>query len=75
MPQELAILYNDYAVPHRLWELGLEMVALANFDDPAYIRQLWDVYLRQVRPTQPQRQHFWLAGIRNPTRQPCCKLP
>ena len=54
-PKELSQMYNDYATPHRLWPLALEMVALANFNDAAYIRQLWDVYLRQVliakRPT------------------------
>ena len=47
-PKELSQMYNDYATPHRLWPLALEMVALANFNDAAYIRQLWDVYLRQV---------------------------
>lgn len=49
-PKELTQLYNDCAVPHRLWALGLEMTALANFDNPAYIRQLWDLYLQQVPP-------------------------
>lgn len=49
-PQELTTLYNDFASPFKQWSLALEMVALANYNDPVYIRQLWDVYLRQVEP-------------------------
>ena len=48
-PRELTSLYNDYASPFRQWSTALEMVALANYNDPVYIRQLWDVYLRQAR--------------------------
>lgn len=29
------------------------MVEIANYSDAAYIRQLWDVYLRQVRDSIP----------------------
>lgn len=47
-PQELNTLYNDYASPFRQWSLALEMVALANYNDPIYVRQLWDVHLRQA---------------------------
>ncbi len=48
-PRELAELYNDYAAPWRAWGLGLRMVALAGYSDGGYVRQLWDVYLRQAR--------------------------
>ena len=47
-PKELAQLYNDYAQTFQEWGLALEMVALAQFTDAPFIRQLWDVYLRQV---------------------------
>ena len=47
-PKELAALYNDYASPHRLWGLAIELVALANYNDPAYVAHLWDVFLRQA---------------------------
>ena len=50
-PRELTSLYNDFASPFRQWSTALEMVALANYNDPVYIRQLWDVYLRQARLT------------------------
>ena len=50
-PRELTNLYNDYASPFRQWSTALEMVALANYNDPVYIRQLWDVYLRQASLT------------------------
>ncbi len=49
-PKGLAVLYNDYAVPYRVWSLCLEMVAAANHNDPSYNRQLWDAYLTQVIP-------------------------
>ena len=48
-PRELAELYNDYAAPWRAWGLALRMVALAGYSDAGYVRQLWDVYLRQAR--------------------------
>lgn len=32
----------------QLWRLCLEMVALAEFSDAAYVRQLWDVHLKAV---------------------------
>ena len=32
----------------QLWRLCLEMVALAEFSDGAYVRQLWDVHLKAV---------------------------
>lgn len=41
-------LYNDYVCPWARWGIALEMVEIANYSDAAYIRQLWDVYLRQV---------------------------
>lgn len=47
-PQELTTLYNDFASPFQQWALALEMVALANYNDSVYIRQLWDLYLRQA---------------------------
>ncbi len=49
-PKGLAVLYNDYAVPYRVWSLCLEMVAAANHNDPSYNRQLWDAYLTQAPP-------------------------
>ena len=47
-PRELVDLYNDYVCPWARWGLALEMVEVANYTDAAYVRQLWDVYLRQV---------------------------
>ena len=47
-PKELSELYNDFACPLQQWGLALEMVGLAKYNDPVYVRQLWDVYLRQV---------------------------
>ena len=47
-PKDLAELYNDYACPLSQWALALEMVGLAKYSNPVYIRQLWDVFLRQV---------------------------
>ncbi len=47
-PRELVDLYNEYACPWAQWGLALEMVEIANYSDAAYVRQLWDVYLRQV---------------------------
>ncbi len=47
-PRELVDLYNDYVCPWARWGLALEMVEVANYSDAAYVRQLWDVYLRQV---------------------------
>ena len=41
-------LYNEYACPWQQWGLALEMVEIANYTDTGYVRQLWDVYLRQV---------------------------
>ena len=32
----------------QLWGLCLEMVNLSNYGDPAYVRQLWDIYLKQA---------------------------
>lgn len=49
-PRELVDLYNDYVCPWGRWGLALEMVEIANYTDAAYVRQLWDVYLRQVSP-------------------------
>ncbi|CAL8471349.1 g10891 [Coccomyxa elongata] len=46
-PRELVDLYNDYVCPWGRWGLALEMVEIANYTDAAYVRQLWDVYLRQ----------------------------
>ena len=34
-------------VPWRCWALALEMVDVAQYNQEAYVRQLWDVYLRQ----------------------------
>ena len=31
-----------------MWDLCLEMVDLANYGDPGYVRQLWDLRLKQV---------------------------
>lgn len=42
-------LYNEYACPWQQWGLALEMVEIANYTDTGYVRQLWDVYLRQVK--------------------------
>ncbi len=36
-------------MPWRCWALALEMVDVAQYDQPAYVRQLWDVCLRQAR--------------------------
>lgn len=47
-PKDLAELYNDFACPLQQWGLALEMVGLAKYNNPVYIKQLWDVYLRQV---------------------------
>lgn len=55
-PKELAELYNDYAVPAQAWGLCLEMVDLSGYGDAAYLRQLWDLHLKQ---TWQQR---WEAG-------------
>ena len=49
-PRELVDLYNEYACPWQQWGLALEMVEIANYSDAAYVRQLWDVYLRQACP-------------------------
>ena len=49
-PKNLAVLFNDYAVPFRVWDVFLEIVAAANHNDPTYNRQLWDAYLTQARP-------------------------
>ena len=68
-PKELTSLYNDYAAPFKQWALGLELVALANYNDPVYIRQLWDVHLRQANISEhlyvwssvlKMYQHLWL---------------
>ncbi len=32
--------------PAQVWRLCLEMVALGDFNDAAYVRQLWDVHLK-----------------------------
>ena len=48
-PKNLAVLFNDYAVPFRVWDVCLEIVAAANHNDPTYNRQLWDAYLTQAR--------------------------
>lgn len=48
-PRELVDLYNEYACPWQQWGLALEMVEIANYSDAAYVRQLWDIYLRQAR--------------------------
>jgi hypothetical protein len=47
-PKNLAVLFNDYALPFRMWSLCLEIVAAANHNDPTYNRQLWDAYLIQA---------------------------
>jgi len=52
-PKNLAVLFNDYAVPFRVWDVCLEIVAAANHNDPTYNRQLWDAYLTQVSPPPP----------------------
>ena len=49
-PRELVDLYNEFACPWQQWGLALEMVEIANYSDAAYVRQLWDVYLRQACP-------------------------
>ena len=48
-PRELAVLYNDYTAPWRLWGTALQLVELARFQDAAFLRHLWDVFLRQAR--------------------------
>ena len=62
-PRELTSLYNDYASPFRQWSTALEMVALANYNDPVYIRQLWDVYLRQARLVFFLQREYELAFV------------
>lgn len=47
-PKELAQLYNDFALPQRLWLLGVEMLALVGYDNRPYLHSLWDLALRQV---------------------------
>jgi hypothetical protein len=32
--------------PPQLWGLCLEMVDVAGYSDPEYVRQLWDVHLK-----------------------------
>lgn len=47
-PKNPAVLFNDYALPFRMWSLCLEIVAATNHNDPTYNRQLWDAYLIQA---------------------------
>ena len=47
-PRELAELYNDFAAPWGAWGTALQLVDVAQYTDAGYVRQLWDVYLRQV---------------------------
>ena len=51
-PRGIAELYNDFCARRQLWGFALEMVALAHYTDRAWIQDLWDVYLRQVRAFQ-----------------------
>jgi hypothetical protein len=53
-PKNPAVLFNDYALPFRMWSLCLEIVAATNHNDPTYNRQLWDAYLIQA-PLPPTR--------------------
>ncbi|PSC67210.1 nuclear pore complex NUP155 [Micractinium conductrix] len=55
-PKPLEVLYNDYAIPAQAWRLCLEMVHLAHFSDRPYVRQLWDLALKEVWQQQ------WDAG-------------
>ena len=48
MPKELAELYNDVAVPQRLWRLCLEAMDISSYGDAAYVAQLWDLHLREI---------------------------
>ncbi len=59
-PRELVDLYNDYVCPWTRWGIALEMVEIANYGDAAYIRQLWDVYLRQVSAACALHVRCWL---------------
>ena len=71
-PRELVDLYNEYACPWQQWGLALEMVEIANYSDAAYVRQLWDVYLRQARSPscwhmpQSSISPLLLCGLRSP---------
>lgn len=60
----LSDLYNDYACPLQQWALALEMIGLAKYNNPAYIKQLWDVYLRQVNLLL---RNFTLVKFLHPT--------
>ena len=44
-PLTLDALYNDVAIPRRLFRVAIELVALARHGDPAHARALWDVAL------------------------------
>ena len=68
-PRELVDLYNDYACPWAQWGLALEMIEIANYADAAYVRQLWDVYLRQV----PAPSSSFLLLSLMTTQQVYCK--
>ena len=46
--QPLVDLFNQYAVPYHQWELCLELVHASDGVDMAYVKQLWDLYLKQV---------------------------
>jgi nuclear pore complex protein Nup155 len=39
-------LYNDVARPAHAWADCLELLHLSGYSDPAYVRQLWDLFLK-----------------------------
>ena len=42
---------NQSSLSLQCWRLCIELVALAEFSDATYVRQLWDVHLKHVWDT------------------------
>ena len=45
-PEEL---HNEYALPHRQWLVCLRIAYMLGGFEQQYMRQLWDLYLREVK--------------------------